>query len=286
VGFAARGGETVLRVLSSLYHAMLDHCQPLENRRLFAANVPTVATAVRVGNELRIRGTNGPDSISVSALIAGALLSVNLNGVTTTVQVPGVRKLTVKTFDGNDNVSIDNIGIVSYVQGGAGNDTLSSRFSALLDGGDGDDTLLGSPLVDILKGGRGNDIIRSNGQFDIIRGGEGMNTIFYPNGDTRLGSVLVQRGDADGALNITGSKLDETFTFTRANSAATNISLSVSTIVDGRTFTASTDVFSITNIRTIRLDGGQGTDRAITPLVLFGTRPFSRVNIESESPTA
>jgi Ca2+-binding RTX toxin-like protein len=72
-------------------------------------------------------------------------------------------RLTVNLGAGDDVLDASNLassGIGLTVNGGAGNDVLiGGDGNDILLGGDGDDVLLGGPGVDILDGGAGDDII-------------------------------------------------------------------------------------------------------------------------------
>ncbi|MEX0819283.1 MAG: hypothetical protein WD070_06810, partial [Pirellulaceae bacterium] len=72
--------------------------------------------------------------------------------------------------------------------GGPGNDTLqgsadsSTGQGSIMDGGDGDDELIGSMGHDTIDGGAGNDTIRGEGGNDVICGGPGNDTYIFANG--------------------------------------------------------------------------------------------------------
>lgn len=66
----------------------------------------------------------------------------------------------------------------NVVEGGAGDDRII--------GGAGRDTLYGGPGDDLVVGGDGNDYVRGNGGDDDVRGGEGLNFIFGDGGNDVL----------------------------------------------------------------------------------------------------
>lgn len=74
---------------------------------------------------------------------------------------------------GDDRIKIDKgIGVLTILDGGAGNDSLSAGGgSTILLGGPGDDDLLGSDHRDILIGGGGSDRLRAGSEDDLLIGG-------------------------------------------------------------------------------------------------------------------
>jgi RTX calcium-binding nonapeptide repeat (4 copies) len=61
--------------------------------------------------------------------------------------------------------------IAAYVLPGDGDDTVTSSVAVTVDGGSGDDRLVGSGFADELYGGRGRDVLRGNGGDDALRDG-------------------------------------------------------------------------------------------------------------------
>ncbi|MBX3210396.1 MAG: hypothetical protein KF850_00025 [Labilithrix sp.] len=74
----------------------------------------------------------------------------------------------------NDDVMVD----VEVVTGGAGDDTLTAAagVGATLNGGPGDDTLIGDSGNDTLNGGPGNDLLRGRAGNDVMNGDDGNDT--------------------------------------------------------------------------------------------------------------
>jgi Ca2+-binding RTX toxin-like protein len=117
--------------------------------------------------------------------------------------------------------------------GGAGTDTLSNIYG--LDGGDGNDTFVGSSSYSQLRGGGGNDSLTAGAASDYLSGDIGDDTLTGGLGDDDLWG---------GAGNDTASYVGAT---------AVNVSLLLSYQVTG----AGTD--SIVDIE--NLTGGDGNDR-------------------------
>lgn len=66
--------------------------------------------------------------------------------------------------------------------GGAGNDTIlvssAIKISAVLQGGEGDDTLGGGGGADVLIGGDGDDILTGGSGDDVLSGNDGRDQLF------------------------------------------------------------------------------------------------------------
>ncbi len=113
----------------------------------------------------------------------------------------GIDQLNINTFDGNDNIDLDLavVGLKKVIDAGAGNDTVNLLGVAVdpadpvIYGGDGDDTIIGSPNIDLIFGGRGNDILIGAGGSDQLFGEDG--------NDTFGNASIVGNGVADDAGN-------------------------------------------------------------------------------------
>ena len=126
-----------------------------------------LATVSLSGGEIRIAGTAGNDSATVS--ISGVYVAVAQPGLETeafiATSVDSIR------FVGRagDDIFLNNTSLPSFAFGQAGNDTLI--------GGSGNDTLAGNVGDDIIRGGAGIDrLIAGNGD-DDVEGGAGDDTI-------------------------------------------------------------------------------------------------------------
>lgn len=81
--------------------------------------------------------------------------------------------IAIFAFAGNDFVHLDNqVSVRALLDGGDGSDTLrAGGATALLLGGAGDDLLLGGSARNILIGGAGKDALHGRGEEDILIGG-------------------------------------------------------------------------------------------------------------------
>ena len=107
--------------------------------------------------------TNGDDVVSVtgagtSASVTGLAARVNVTGA-----VPGSDRVTVKALDGSDVVDASSLPADAPL--------------LTIDGGVGDDILLGGAGNDTLLGGEGDDVILGGAGADVIDGGPGDNVV-------------------------------------------------------------------------------------------------------------
>ena len=143
----------------------------LEYRRM----MDTTLTASGI---LRIEGTSGNDSVSVSwvgktASTSGhAEIQVVENGTTTDFSSTQVRRISFAGLAGNDLITLGHVAVPSYLNGGDGDDSLSASqgdVSDTLIGGDGDDYLFGGAGNDTLDGGNGGDVMMGGAGDDFIQ---------------------------------------------------------------------------------------------------------------------
>src|SRR5215211_3303492 len=110
-----------------------------------------------------VKGTAGDDV----ALVAGDASGVSVVGLAARVNMTGAEaandRLTVDTRDGADVVEASGLtadAIQLTVNGGAGDDILiGGDGNDTLNGGPGDDVLIGGPGIDILDGGDGDNVV-------------------------------------------------------------------------------------------------------------------------------
>lgn len=146
-------------------------------------------------NDMRnvvVNGGNGKDSFSFT----GNLLSI-----------PGTR-LDLNGDGGDDtfNGSGVNLGLLrTAMNGGTGNDTIiGTNSNDTMFGGDGDDSLVGGNGNDILDSGIGDDILKGQFGNDSLTGGEGNDLISGDEGNDSLvggvGADTLNGGDDDDTL--------------------------------------------------------------------------------------
>lgn len=155
----------------------------LETRRMFAA------TASLSKGVLRITGTETGDTIVVKNHAPIDLkIDVVLNGVSTSFMRASVNSMIVKGLGGRDTLDLRDVAITSKIYGGDGNDTiwgtaLVDRIMAgngndWVNGGLGNDVIYGEAGADRLLGGDGKDSIYAGRGKDAVRGQGGKDRIF------------------------------------------------------------------------------------------------------------
>jgi Ca2+-binding RTX toxin-like protein len=148
-------------------------------------------------------GDGQADVVVVNGSQAGEQISVGLQGGTVVVN-----GLSAKTTIDHADAGIDQL----VVSAGGGNDRIDA--SALpadsilltLDGGAGDDTILGSQGADVLLGGDGNDLINGGRGNDVAFLGSGDDTFVWNPGD---GSDTVEGGDGTDTMVFNGANIAE-----------------------------------------------------------------------------
>jgi Ca2+-binding RTX toxin-like protein len=172
-------------------------------RAIFFRNVASVVMDLNDVERIDFNALGGADIVNVNDLSGTDVVEVNVN-LTEAANVAGADQVIVQGTGGDDvalilgdasGVSI--LGLAAQVNitgaeaandtlrvnGGAGDDVLeASGLSAgaiklVLDGGDGNDIIIGSAGDDILFGGAGDDVIIGGGGNDVIDAGTGDNVV-------------------------------------------------------------------------------------------------------------
>jgi Ca2+-binding RTX toxin-like protein len=141
-----------------------------------------------------INGTDGPDRI----VAAGTAGSASVTGLAATVNI-------VHADATRDELGINALGGDDRFDGTALRpDTLKLG----VDGGTGDDTLLGSPRADVLRGGDGSDFVVGNRGDDVVLLGAGDDRFVWDPGD---GSDVVEGQDGHDAMTFNAANASEHF---------------------------------------------------------------------------
>ena len=171
------------------------------------------ASATRPQSSTVIQGTSGNDQVHVSKapglLGSLGLYEVNVNGKIQHMTKKQLEASTIKTGAGNDTVVIDsNVKANVHVNGGSGNDVIvGGGGNDFLEGGRGDDIIVGRGGDDVIKGGRGNDTIYGGAGNDVIQGGRGNDKLHGGRGKDHIDGG--QGADqATGGPGIDDIKLD------------------------------------------------------------------------------
>lgn len=139
--------------------------------------------------ELEIRGDANDNRAIVDFQngSGGDSISVTLDSDVLTFAIVDVQSMTFLGF-GGDDLFVNNTSIVSFMDGGADNDTLT--------GGGARDTLFGRDGDDIIKGRNGFDNINAGAGDDFVFGGNGFDTIVGG-----LGNDILYGGENSDSIN-------------------------------------------------------------------------------------
>jgi Ca2+-binding RTX toxin-like protein len=149
----------------------------LENRCLLSA---TLSAGV-----LTVAGTAGKDNIRVDANHGN--LKVAVNGVKQSFKIADVKSLAVNGFAGNDKINLDHVGLGATVDGGDGNDRIIGTDKAdSITGGAGNDWIFARGGADLINGGEGNDVLLGGAGNDVIHGDAGNDLIDGSIGDDQI----------------------------------------------------------------------------------------------------
>jgi Ca2+-binding RTX toxin-like protein len=145
-------------------------------------------------DSITVNGTDGNDNINVS----GQGSSVTVAGLSATVNITGSEgandSLAINARNGNDGINASSLpaGVIQLT----------------VDGGNGNDTILGSQGADMLIGGSGNDFIEGNQGNDIVLMGAGDDIFQWNPGD---GSDTVDGQQGNDKMLFSGANIGENF---------------------------------------------------------------------------
>ena len=133
--------------------------------------------------------------------MAGDAGGVSVSGLAAQINITGAEaandRLVVNLLDGDD--VLDGSGLAA------------GAIQLTVDGGDGDDVIIGTAGNDVLLGGAGDDVLIGNGGVDVIDGGAGDNVILFASG-VRFDVANFKAGD-DARNRIDLSALGEDVDF-------------------------------------------------------------------------
>ena len=167
---------------------------------VFALAVPAAAnaavTANITGNTVTLTGDQADDAIVLG--VNGAGLLTQTIGANTTTDFGGA---TIQAAQAD-----------VIVNAGAGNDNINLSAatvrSSVINGEDGDDIIVGSPIAEQISGGNGNDRITGFKGNDTVTGDAGNDVMIWNNGD---GNDTNDGGDGiDETLVTEGTAADDT----------------------------------------------------------------------------
>lgn len=222
--FTGSGGATIISSYqSSAVAVRASLTQPSVNTGDAAGDVYSGVTGLRggVGNDTLtgnaaanlLQGGAGNDSLTGldgDDTLTGGAGADRLDGGTGVNMADYTGSAAVNAdlwfFGGNTGDAAGDVYVgITGLQGGAGNDTLLGHTdNNLLIGGDGNDVIYGRAGVDTLRGGIGNDWLIGGVGADILDGGLGIDTVQYA-------GTVGQRIDLLVPSTNTGEALGDTF---------------------------------------------------------------------------
>ena len=213
-----------------------------------AAAAPTARAEV-TGGTLTITGSQAPDRIALrlSATDANQLqVDIGDDGsADATFDLSTFRAIAVAAGNGDDSVRIDQV-----------NGIFTTTKATRIDGGNGDDTLIGGSGNEVLVGGRGNDVIDGNGGADTAFLGKGDDTFIWDPGD---GSDVVEGDSGSDTMIFNGAAGNEIMT-AKANGGRVSFTRNLGTIVMDLDGIETIDVNALGGTDAITVDDVSGTD--------------------------
>ncbi len=151
-------------------------CESLENRTMLTASLGADGL-------LNIEGTADADEISVR--VEGENIVVNENGEETSFAAADVDQIFADLGEGDDRFIIRRgVDVPATVDGGAGNDVIVGGSAGdILNGGEGDDRIHGRSGDDTIDGGEGDDRLNGGRGDDNLIGGDGDDCMRGGSGD-------------------------------------------------------------------------------------------------------
>ncbi|MCG3128074.1 MAG: hypothetical protein CHACPFDD_02948 [Phycisphaerae bacterium] len=203
------------------------------------------------GDLVNIHGSDEADAATITA--NGTQARVDVSGFSAAVGVSGSLTLAVHTHDGADMVSC------------TGN--LAALVPITMDGGPGDDTLLGSNGADVLMGGDDDDFIDGQQGNDTVLMGAGDDTFQWDPGD---GNDAVEGDAGVDAVTFNGSNIGEVLDFS-ANAARLRFTRNVGSVVLDADGVEQFDLRTLGGADVITINDLSGTALAGANINLAGT---------------
>jgi Ca2+-binding RTX toxin-like protein len=215
-----------------------------------------------------VNGTLGDDTISVASGAAG----VTINGLAAKVTIAGAEggldSLTVNGLAGNDTIN------ASSLKAGLVNLTIN--------GGDGDDRIIGSQGNDFVIGGRGTDVASLGAGDDtfVWNPGEGSDTV-----DGQAGNDTLQFNGANVAEKMTLSANGSHALLSRDVGNVTMDLNNMETVdinAKGGADTITVDDLTKTDVKNVNIDLG-GADNAVDTVVINATNANDVINVANNN---
>src|SRR4051794_1672513 len=248
----------------------------------FAAPAMANYSASVDGSTLRVAGDAASDKVALFADPTNLVIDVGEDGTADfTFARTAFTAVSVTAGGGDDEVRVQGLPLDGVT----------------VDGGNGNDTLLGGPAAETLVGGTGNDLIDGNIGADTVSLGAGNDTVQWDPGD---GSDVVTGDTGTDTLNFNGSNIGEDLSLvadgTHArflrNVAAINMDLSAVEQFNVRTI-GGADTMTVgdlagTGVRGVNVDlasSGGDRDGAADRVIVNGTDGPDRALLSTDQTT-
>ena len=209
-----------------------------------------------------MEGGTETDTAEVNGGSAGETFTITANGTRVRfdrldadpsfLDIGSTEKLVIKMNGGDDKISA------------TGN--LAALIQITIDGGDGNDQILGSNGIDTLIGGNGNDFIDGQQGNDIVSMGAGNDTFQWDPGD---GSDGVDGGAGTDTMLFNGSAGNETFDVS-ANGDQVRFTRNLGNIVMDLDNLENIQVNALGGADTLTVNDLTGTDAKLVSVSLSG----------------
>lgn len=189
------------------------HIESLESRQLLSA------AASLADGRLTITGDNANDVIVISLNAQNAAqLDVRLGKATTSYTAANIRRIDIDAMGGNDKITVrekaGRVLIDMVVNGGDGNDTIvTGSGNDMIDAGAGNDKVSSGSGDDYIFGGEGNDNLLGGSDNDQIDAGAGKDKLSGDAGNDNIdgggGKDNIKAGLGDDRLAIDDTNAKE-----------------------------------------------------------------------------
>jgi Ca2+-binding RTX toxin-like protein len=202
------------------------------------------------GDRVNVNGTAGADTLQVAPSPVVGYVRATASGFSLPVDVMGALTLSLNGLGGPDNLS-------------ASGGLATLGVPLIFDGGDGDDTIVGSNGADTIIGGPGRDSISGGQGNDLVQLGDGDDTFTWNPGE--------------GSDTIEGQSGTNTLVFNCAN-VSEILSLSANGSHLGLTRNVGNITLDVTGVQTVNVNALGGVDSVIlNPLTGTGV---TQVNVD------
>jgi hypothetical protein len=255
---------------------------------------------------LAVDGTNGDDRLALRLQVGNpAVLQIDVGddgSAEFSVPRAQVERLSVDGGNGDDSLRIDESNgvftdaIATTIEGGNGNDRLVGGAGAMtLSGGNGNDVLFGGAGAETLIGGNGDDSIDGNKGNDVGLLGNGNDTFVWDPGDGsdvvegQNGTDTMLFNGADAAERVVLSANGGRLRFFRDPGAVTMDTDDVE-VVEFKAFGGADTVFvgdlGATDVRDVKLDlagSAGGGDGQADRIVVDATNGNDRIDVSGDA---